>query len=613
MGHREPMWKPCKTNRPAGRGIIKPSFRVCVLVAAVFYLLLPGIAVANVSVALKLDRTEAAMADSIRMSVTVSGTKDSDAQPVVQGLDDFYVSTGGTSSRVQIINGKVDASADYTYYLQPKRIGTFQIGPATVALQGKTYTSNTIGLKVTQTSQATGVEKGPIFLDARLSAPKVYVEGQVVYTLKLYRRTRVSDLSLELPQAEGLVIKKLGEPTEYQSVYNGSTYQVLEIRYAVIPSREGDFAIQPARMSMNVFQPTDRSKRDPFEDPFFQDPFFSFSRGKPMTLASEPLDLHVLPLPVEGRPAGFSGLVGAFQIESHLEPSEIKAGGSATLTVRLTGRGNVSRIPDLEIPTLPHTKVYADQPVLEITPDEKGIAGSKTMKWAVVPEKEGKYEIPPLAVSFFDTAAEEYTVAQTAAVVLHVVAGERQEPVAATPAVSNHAETESRREKREIEALGHDILPVHASVKDLTAPSDMQPKGLAVWLVLAAPPFVFGAFNSGKRIRRKSGRALAAARARKAAGAFFKVCRERALPAEGLAEAVRDYLNERFALTLGTLTPNEAFEILRSRGVHLETAQYLKNALRQLEDTIYTGKGSDPCPMGEDVNRIVRKIEKELR
>jgi hypothetical protein len=607
------MWKPCKTNRPAGRGIIKPSFRVCVLVAAVFYLLLPGIAVANVSVALKLDRTEAAMADSIRMSVTVSGTKDSDAQPVVQGLDDFYVSTGGTSSRVQIINGKVDASADYTYYLQPKRIGTFQIGPATVALQGKTYTSNTIGLKVTQTSQATGVEKGPIFLDARLSAPKVYVEGQVVYTLKLYRRTRVSDLSLELPQAEGLVIKKLGEPTEYQSVYNGSTYQVLEIRYAVIPSREGDFAIQPARMSMNVFQPTDRSKRDPFEDPFFQDPFFSFSRGKPMTLASEPLDLHVLPLPVEGRPAGFSGLVGAFQIESHLEPSEIKAGGSATLTVRLTGRGNVSRIPDLEIPTLPHTKVYADQPVLEITPDEKGIAGSKTMKWAVVPEKEGKYEIPPLAVSFFDTAAEEYTVAQTAAVVLHVVAGERQEPVAATPAVSNHAETESRREKREIEALGHDILPVHASVKDLTAPSDMQPKGLAVWLVLAAPPFVFGAFNSGKRIRRKSGRALAAARARKAAGAFFKVCRERALPAEGLAEAVRDYLNERFALTLGTLTPNEAFEILRSRGVHLETAQYLKNALRQLEDTIYTGKGSDPCPMGEDVNRIVRKIEKELR
>jgi hypothetical protein len=611
MGHREPMWKPCKTNRPAGRGIIKPSFRVCVLVAAVFYLLLPGIAVANVSVALKLDRTEAAMADSIRMSVTVSGTKDSDAQPVVQGLDDFYVSTGGTSSRVQIINGKVDASADYTYYLQPKRIGTFQIGPATVALQGKTYTSNTIGLKVTQTSQATGVEKGPIFLDARLSAPKVYVEGQVVYTLKLYRRTRVSDLSLELPQAEGLVIKKLGEPTEYQSVYNGSTYQVLEIRYAVIPSREGHFAIQPARMTMNVFQPTDRTRRDPFEDPFFQDPFFSFSRGRPMTLAGEPVELQVLPLPLQGRPAGFSGLVGAFQIESHLEPSEIKAGGSATLTVHLTGRGNVSRIPDLEMPSLPNTKVYADQPVLEITPDENGLAGSKTMKWALVPEKEGQYEIPPLAVSFFDTGAEEYMVVKTAPGVLHVLPGERQEHVAT--AAPNQVQAESRREKREIEALSHDILPVHASVKDLTAPSDMQPKGLAVWLVLAAPPFVFGAFNSGKRIRRKSGRALAAARARKAAGAFFKVCRERALPAEGLAEAVRDYLNERFALTLGTLTPNEAFEILRSRGVHLETAQYLKNALRQLEDTIYTGKGSDPCPMGEDVNRIVRKIEKELR
>ena len=59
--------------------------------------------------------------------------------------------------------------------------------------------------------------------------------------------------------------------------------------------------------------------------------------------------------------------------------------------------------PDLKIPELDHIKVYADQPVLESTQDSEGLRGTKTMKWALVPEKEGRLEVPPVAVSYFDT------------------------------------------------------------------------------------------------------------------------------------------------------------------------------------------------------------------
>ena len=88
----------------------------------------PGLACAKVSVSLRLDRSEATLADSIRMVVSVSGTRDSDLEPTLQGLEPFTVTVGGTSSRLEIINGQVNAGVDYTYFLQPKKTGSFQIG-----------------------------------------------------------------------------------------------------------------------------------------------------------------------------------------------------------------------------------------------------------------------------------------------------------------------------------------------------------------------------------------------------------------------------------------------------------------------------------------------------
>ncbi len=65
------------------------------------------------------------------------------------------------------------------------------------------------------------------------------------------------------------------------------------------------------------------------------------------------------PLPQEGKPSDFSGLVGKFKMWSKLEPVSLKTGESATLTVSVSGQGNVNRIPDLKIPELIHIKIYA--------------------------------------------------------------------------------------------------------------------------------------------------------------------------------------------------------------------------------------------------------------
>ena len=581
--------------------------RITLLLVSIFlFLLSPCPADAHISINLRLDRNEATLMDSITMLVKLSGVRESDSKPILNGLESFDVTRAGTSSRFEIINGKVNSGIDYTYLLRPKKTGTFKVGPAEIKVKGKTFRSNAETLKIVEPARSSDANRGPLFLRAALSSKKVYVEEQAIYTLKLYCQKRVGDLSLNLPETEHLTFKQLGNPAEYQGVYNGESYKILEVRYSLTASEEGIYAIRPSRMNMTVFESRRRSPRS-----LFDDPLFSMSSRRPMTLDSEPLELEVAPLPHKGRPAGFSGLVGTFEIESRLEPSRIKAGGSATLTVFLKGRGNIKRMPDLKMSDLDQIKVYADQPVLEKKTDSKGLTGSKTMKWALVPEKEGKYRVPPLAVSFFDIAGHKYRTIKTRPHSLDVLPGEAVQ----VRASSGHEKEQAAEgtAKKAVKEIGHDILPVHTSVKGIDRVSHWRPGGVAFYGVLLFPLLVYGGTLCGLKIGRKSTASMNAAKAKRAAKGFIRQCRQGDLVSNDLISFITGYFNDRFGLSLGSLTPDEAAGILESRGVSVETTGKMRHVMQALEDAIYTGKGHDSCEIGEDIPKLIRQMEKEIR
>ena len=56
-------------------------------------------ALAAVSVNLELDRSQALLTDAVQLTVSVTGSRDSESRPVIHGLDHFKVSPGGTASR----------------------------------------------------------------------------------------------------------------------------------------------------------------------------------------------------------------------------------------------------------------------------------------------------------------------------------------------------------------------------------------------------------------------------------------------------------------------------------------------------------------------------------
>ena len=579
---------------------------ILVLLALFQFMLISCPAWADVSVSIRLDREEATIADSISMVVSIAGARESDTLPVFKNIDDFNITQGGTSSRFEVVNGQVNSGIDYTFFLQPQKTGIFEIGPVEVTVDGKTYRSNTATLTVVKQPESSGADRGPLFLTAGLSSTKVYVEEQSIYTLKLYHQTRVSNISLDLPEIEHLTFKQLGKPIEYQGFYNGRSYDIVEIRYALLPSEEGICGIEPSRMKMTVAQPGRRSHRG-----FFDDPFFSFSTGRAVAVTSEPMELNVLPLPGKGKPLDSSGLVGNFKINSKLEPNTIKAGESVTLTVIVNGRGNVNRIPDLKWPEPDHIKVYADEPVLQVKEDAKGLSGSKTMKWALVPEKEGRYKIPSLSLNFFDTKTHQYRKIETSSLCMSVLPGEIKQVQASTDH-SNGQKIEGHA-KKAVKELGHDILPIHTSIKDLGKGSIIRPGGLVFWFVFIGPFFIYAVAFLGLKLGKRSDSSLATLTAKKAAKKFIRKCRQDGLSSNDLALSFRDYLNERFGLSLGSLTSEEAAEILKSEGADLDTARKILAILKGLENAVYTGKGQKACALGKDASQLVRQIEKEIR
>jgi hypothetical protein len=570
-----------------------------------------SVSTAEVGVTLRLDREEATLADTIRMEVGVSDTRSSDAEPVLHGLEAFLVTKGGTSSRVEIINGTVNAGLTYTYFIQPQKTGAFEIGPAEIKVDGRKFESNSVKLVVKASAKQLGPDRGPVFIEASIASPDVYVEEQVLYILKLYRRVHVDNLSLGLPQVEHIGFKQLGKPREYQATIAGVTYQVLEIRYSLSASKEGQYVIGPSKMNMTVRGRGAQSLFDDFfKDPFFQSPFSSFSSGRPLTVATSPVQLNVRALPEEGRPADFSGLVGNFWMESRLQPTRLKAGESATLTVEISGKGNIHRIPDIDLPELPFARTYGDQPLLETEQDNQGVGGRKTMKWALVPQKTGQFEIPVQKLSFFNPDTESYEILHTSVHALSVLPGTTQAPatVHTSPSVATTDETSV---KKEIQQIGKDILPIHMSAGNLSITYRALSTGGLFWLVLFGPFSIYLILLGGMKLRRHSPERMARYRSKNAFKKLSKRCRQDISSCADLIDAFRDYLNGRFNLSIGTLTADETETLLQAKGVAADTAKKIRTFIQRLENAVYAGDDGNPVDAATDLLRLAKALEKE--
>jgi hypothetical protein len=534
-----------------------------------------------------VDKTEATLEDQIILTVSVSGLRGLNERPELPPLPDFVVNEGGTSSRTEIINGQVNSSIEFTYALSPRRSGRFAIGPVTLTIRGETYKSTPV--MVTILSAEHPAEGRPeAYITQEIDTTTPYMNQQIIYTFRFLSRVQTMDAQLQPPSFQGFWTEDLGKERHYQRLIGGIPYSVTEIKKALFPMNTGPSQIEESLLTCKLLVPQKRSRRSdfPFDDSFFSNPFFRMEESVTRTLHAEPIHLEVRPLPREGRPQDFKGLVGEFRIRAELGQSQLKAGDSTTLTITVQGRGNLRDLTDVSMQNLATIKIYPDNPSFQMEQVGDYIEGTKVFKKALVPLQEGPLEIPPLKVVYFEPVSGTYTVAKTEALKLSVLRAPEKEGLHMVEALSPAGQ------KMTVRSLGEDILPIHTALSP--ASSTVASSG-SLWIAVGmflAPPLAFfsslgikrrkdrleldRSYARRKEAGRNAGRELGQAKRRIAAEGDREFYRE-------LSRCIKGFIGDKENLSALALTPPEIDQKLRASGLKPELSQAVRELLEELE------------------------------
>jgi len=229
--------------------------------------------------------------------------------------------------------------------------------------------------------------------------PEGFPGQQLVWRLEILRRRHTTRVDwVEPPTFPGFRAEWLpGQPELGGVTLDGVEYIARVEERALFPERTGEIVIAPIRLRCSVPQ------------------------GPPREASVNATRVRVMALPEQGRPPGFSGLVGSLMVEVAARPIQLALGGSAHLEVTLRGDGNLwdARDPLANPAGLEGSELFPARPQLELEPGVQ-LAVRRQFDYDVVPNREGRLVIPGLRIPFFDPTQRRYQVATSPALTLEV-------------------------------------------------------------------------------------------------------------------------------------------------------------------------------------------------
>lgn len=543
----------------------------------------------------QVDRNRLSENESLVLKVIVDG-EDAEVDP--SPITDFRVMPRGTSTNVSIVNGKYSKTITHTFVLMPLKSGTLIIPSLEVTGKSGTFRSDPITITVSNLPEQSR-ETGDLFAKARLSATRMVVGQQAIYTFQLFSAVPFSNARLQGPGFEGFSAREAKDRKTYTRVINGKSYDVTEIQYVIVPGAPGTYTIPPAAVVCDI--PVGGSG-DPFGGSLFGNRFFSMGRTRTLQVKTEGFQVTVNPLPPYGGDTAFSGLVGKFSVGAGLDRTDIQAGESVTLTVTVSGTGNVmdAQVPVVAVPD--GFKAYDDTPeqTLEITPS--GYTGEKIFKKALVPVGEGIFELPPVRLSYFDIDANDYALVSTPPMTLTVRPSDEKTSID-TGGIPQGAQP-VRDQKQSVEVTGHDILALKQGAQVLVSRPGIPVGRFGILMVI--PCLVFFLVRLAMRF---SGKQISVSRvmARRAEDNLRQaknpgVSREDFL--KHLYRALVSAVMSRAGVQGESLTEQETAEILAEAGCSSEDAAEVRMLLNDIEQARYSRAESDSAERQQLLQRV---------
>ncbi len=606
-------------------------------------LIIPGVSADEIKLTASA-RNIVSVGDRFQLTYTVNAHGGQFSGPRIK---DFRVLSGpniSTNQSYQVINGKMSQSitVSYVYYLQAFKEGKFKISAASIEIDGKTISSNPISIEVikgnappasvpknqqgTNASNNTGqVDTGDdVFLKAFVSTNNPYQGEQLIVTYKIYTaNVPISDIDIEnLASFPGFWSTNLTDSKQQiqpeKEIINGREYLTgILYRVALFPQKSGKVIITPKKLkcSTQVRTQGNRKVRDPFFDSFFDDPFFNNQyQNVRIEMESNPIVLNIKPLPIDKKPAGFSGAVGRFNFQATIDNNELTVNDAVTVRVVISGSGNLELIntPDINWP--PDFEAYEPKISKNIRATKTGVSGSRTFEFLAIPRSAGDFVVGPIELSYFDPAAGQYKSLLTEVFHIQVEKGDQQ-----TSSVSY-----SGVAQEDIMYLGQDIRYIKTGDFPLSARGYYLFASPLYFMLLAAPAVILALLSLLLISNRKKRSNVALVRNRKAtrvarknlkkANEFLKAQEREAFYTE-VSRALWGYLSDKFNIPLSDLSMDTVRERLSAKEVSEESINTFIEVLNKCEFARFApGKSTDLMnEIYKEAIMFISRIEGELK
>ena len=337
-----------------------------------------------------VDRDRVALGDTLQLTIAATNGEDLgdiDLRPLEA---DFEILRRSNSSKTSYINGQFSSSTELVLDITPLREGALSIP----ALRLGGLSTDALAVVAGPPPKGTAGDQSVLF-EAEVDRSQVYVQGQVILTLRLQQGINLDDRNITQLNLDNAFVRPL-EQNSFQRTVSGRTWLVHEVRYAIFPEQSGTLVIPTQTFSAREAAP----RRSLFD---------LRGGGRQLRRNTEPLTIEVLPRPASYPSAEWLPAASLSIEETWSTPPErLKVGESATRTITIRGEGlQGAQLPPVMFPSTQGLKFYPDQPTISDSESATGLTGTRVDSVAVVPTQACKWQIPELRIPWWDTRSNE--------------------------------------------------------------------------------------------------------------------------------------------------------------------------------------------------------------
>ena len=386
---------------------------------------------------------QVAVGEQFRLQYTMSTTdvKGFRAGSIPDGFEVLMGPSTSTQQSFQMINGRTSQSSSvtYTYILAAVKKGTFIISGAHATVDGKSAYSSSVRINVSGKAQnqqygggmqqqqgaqvrpsGSRISGNDLFIKVSANKTRVHEQEPILLTYKVYTQLELTQLEGKMPDLTGFHTQEVPLPQQksfHIETVNGRPYRcVTWSQYLMYTQMTGKLQIPSITFKGIVVQ--ENRNVDPFEA------FFNGGSGYvevKKEIVAQGMTIQVDPLPQ--KPSNFSGGVGKFTISASLDHNKVKAGDPVKIRIVVGGNGNLKLIKQPEV-QLPNDFDKYDAKVTDKTKlTASGLTGNMLYDVLIVPRNQGKYQLQPIELTYFDTSTNKYKTIRTNPMVLEVEKG----------------------------------------------------------------------------------------------------------------------------------------------------------------------------------------------